>query len=89
MADPEQDRQWMDDSEFEVIGCDTGRRYCITQSKTMNVCELDKNGHTSKRWCFVPDGPITTTGDILLAQKVALETMESEALAVANKFRGT
>jgi hypothetical protein len=54
----------------------------------MNVCELDQNGHNLKRWCFVPEGRIITTGDILLAQKIGLETMELEALASANKFRG-
>ena len=34
--------------------------------------------------CFVPEGGLAP-GDILLAQKIALETMEREALALANR----
>ena len=35
------------------------------------------------KWCFVPEGTLVT-GDILLAQKIALETMESQVLKLAN-----
>jgi hypothetical protein len=80
---PEQDEQWSRDSEFEVVGCDTGARYRITNGTTMNVIELDKNGRSVKRWCFTPVGPIVQ-GDVLLAQKIALETMENYARSLAN-----
>jgi hypothetical protein len=83
---PEQKKQWMRVREFEVIGCDTGKRYRIMHSGSMNVCELDQNGLNVMRWCFVPAG-LKVTGDILLAQKIALETMEHRALAVANRCR--
>jgi hypothetical protein len=36
------------------------------------------------QWCFEPQGGLAP-GDVLLAQKIALETMEREALAVANR----
>jgi hypothetical protein len=35
-------------------------------------------------WCFVPKGSLVT-GDVMLAQKIALETFECRALAVANR----
>jgi hypothetical protein len=36
-------------------------------------------------WCFVPEGGLVA-GDVMLAQKIALETNERAALAVANRF---
>jgi hypothetical protein len=36
------------------------------------------------RWCFAPEGGLAA-GDILLAQKIALETMERKVLALANR----
>jgi len=80
---PDQERQWRSCRAFEVIGCDSGTRYRITNSATMNVQQLDPTGRSVTRWCFMPRGDLVT-GDVLLAQKIALETMESEALAVAN-----
>jgi hypothetical protein len=82
---PEQDEQWSPDSEFEVVGCDTGARYRITNGTTMNVIELDQNGRSLKRWCFTPVVPIVQ-GDLLLA-KIALETMENYARSLANSQR--
>jgi hypothetical protein len=41
-------------------------------------------GRTVVQWCFAPEGGLAP-GDILLAQKIALETMEREVLALANK----
>jgi hypothetical protein len=36
-------------------------------------------------WCFVPRDPLVA-GDVMLAQKIALETDEQGALALANNF---
>ena len=36
-------------------------------------------------YCFVPNGGLVAV-DVMLAQKIALETNERAALAVANKF---
>jgi hypothetical protein len=35
------------------------------------------------RWCFVPEGRFSTSG-VLLAQEIALETMEQQVVALAN-----
>jgi hypothetical protein len=51
----------------------------------MNVVELDHAGDSRLGWCFVPEGCLVA-GDVLLAQKIALETNESGALAVAKRF---
>jgi hypothetical protein len=80
---PEQARQWDSRGEFDVIGCDTGTRYRITRGSSMNIHQLDSAGCTIVQWCFGPEGKLVT-GDILLAQKIALETMERRALALAN-----
>jgi hypothetical protein len=44
----------------------------------MNVEELDSRGNIVAQWCFRPRGNLAV-GDVLLAQKIALETMELEA----------
>jgi hypothetical protein len=80
---PEQAEQWASQRSFEVLGCDTGTRYRITCGTAMNVHQLDQTGRRVARWCFVPKGDLVT-GDILLAQKIALETMESQVLKLAN-----
>jgi hypothetical protein len=83
---PEQDEQWSRNHEFEVVGCDTGTRYVITNGTNMNIIELDEDGRSVRRWCFTPVGQLVQ-GDMLLAQKIALETMEAHALHVANSQR--
>jgi hypothetical protein len=52
----------------------------------MNVLQLGPSGHTVAKWCFTPRGSLVK-GDMLLAQKIALETMEMKALEVANRYR--
>jgi hypothetical protein len=81
---PEQDKQWATHRQFEVIGCDTGTRYRITYAAVMNVHQLDPAGCSVAQWCFAPEGGLAP-GDILLAQKIALETMERKVLARANR----
>jgi hypothetical protein len=49
----------------------------------MNVHQLDDSGKTAAQWCFGPEGMLAV-GDVLLAQKIALETMERRALSLAN-----
>jgi hypothetical protein len=80
---PEQDEQFKSGRGFDVIGCDTGTRYRITGSVgMMNVHQLNETGARVRVWCFVPEGDLPS-GDAMLAQKIALETMERKALAVA------
>ena len=74
---------------FEVVGCDSRRRYRIynrmTHRDVTNVYELDDAGRPKVAWCFLPNARLVAA-DIMLAQKIALETNEHNALAVANGF---
>jgi hypothetical protein len=67
---------------FDVIGCQTGKRYRIYHGSGTNVIEL---GVPRTGWCFVPSDHLVA-GDVMLAQKIALETDERGALASANNF---
>jgi hypothetical protein len=51
----------------------------------MNVHEIDHTGQAVVGWCFVPCVSLVA-GDVMLAQKIALETDERGALAVAKTF---
>ena len=69
---------------FDVVGSDTGTRYRIHHGTQTNIEELSKTGHLVCKWCFVPDGELAA-GDVMLAQKIALETNERGALSVAHR----
>jgi hypothetical protein len=82
---PEQFAQYDVNSYFEVTGCHSGKRYRINHGTSMNIHELDGAGRPRVGWCFAPKGYLVA-GDVMLAQKIALETDEHHALAAANKF---
>ena len=82
---PAQLKQYETFRHFDVIGGDTGHRYRIHRSNALNVDEYGEAGEHISRWCFLPDGNLVR-GDILLAQKLALELFESDARAIANKY---
>jgi hypothetical protein len=82
---PDQQAQFDAFRHFDVIGCDTGIRYRIRHGTQTNVHEIDAEGHPTAGWCFMPSGPLVA-GDVMLAQKIALETNERAALAIANRF---
>jgi hypothetical protein len=82
---PEQFAQYDARSYFEVTGCRSGTRYRISHGTSMNIHELDGAGHPHVGWCFAPKGHLVA-GDVMLAQKIALETDERGALTVANRF---
>jgi hypothetical protein len=82
---PEQLAQYDAHNYFEVTGCHTGKRYRINHAIGANVYELDDEGRPREGWCFVPTDHLVP-GDVMLAQKIALETDERGALAVANGF---
>ena len=67
---------------FEVIGSRTGKRYRIRYNRVVNIDELDERGAQVATWCFGPEGSLPR-GDIMLAQKIALENDEDAALAIA------
>jgi len=70
---------------FDVVGCDSATVYRIHYGTQANVEQLDQHGRPLCRWCFTPVGALVA-GDVMLAQKIALEAYESAALAVANRF---
>ena len=70
---------------FDVIGGDTGKRYRIHHGRQQNIHELDAAGKVVTGLCFLPEGQLVA-GDCMLAQKIALETNERQALAVAHRF---
>jgi hypothetical protein len=70
---------------FDVVGCDSGRRYRIHYGKVTNVHQIDEAGRPVMGWCFVPSGGLVA-GDVMLVQKIALETNEQTTLVVANRF---
>jgi hypothetical protein len=82
---PEQKAQFALFRYFDVVGSPTGKKYRISLGRGTNVQEVDETGRPLMGWCFVPSGDLVP-GDIVLAQKVALETDECRALAVANRF---
>jgi hypothetical protein len=81
----EQQAQFDASRSFDVIGCDSGKRYRIHHSPGTNVHELNDAGRPIMGWCFIPSGHLAA-GDVMLAQKIALETNERAALTVANRF---
>jgi len=70
---------------FDVVGGDSGHRFRIHRAYAMNVEEYDPAGRCLCKWCFMPCGNLVQA-DILLAQKIALELFERDALAVAMNY---
>ena len=85
---PEQRAQFDAERYFDVIGCHSGKKYRIRYGSSANIDELDEAGRPRMGWCFIPSAYLVA-GDIMLAQKIALETNERGALAVANRFPRT
>ena len=88
-------REWMSPAQlarfesyghFEVTGSRTGKRYRIRYNQVVNIDELDERGAQVATWCFGPAGSLPR-GDIMLAQKIALENDEDAALAIAIRHR--
>jgi len=80
---PQQLTQYDTFGHFMVVGCDTGRCYRISRGRAFNIHELDAGAREHCTWCFAPEG--VATGDVNLAQKIALENFENRALRVANR----
>jgi hypothetical protein len=81
---PSQQDQYEHHHCFDVIGGESGNRYRIHHGDYLNVYELGPTGARLRRWCFLPVGNLPV-GDVLLAQKLALEIFEGEARAIARK----
>ena len=82
---PAQQEQFASKGYFEVVGSDSGKRYRIHAGASANVCEIDERGFLRDGLCFMPMGALPI-GDVMLAQKIALETRECEVRVVARRF---
>jgi hypothetical protein len=82
---PDQLAQFDAHNYFDVRGCHSGKRYRIRHGTQTNIYELDHAGRLQAGWCFVPKDCLVA-GDVILAQKIALETDERGALEVAQQF---
>jgi hypothetical protein len=82
---PAQQEQFARKGYFEVVGSDSGKWYRIHAGASVNVCEVDERGRPQKGLCFMPIGALPI-GDVMLAQKIALETCEREVRAMARSF---
>lgn len=85
---PLQSAQFAAKGYFEVVGGDTGKQYRIYAGASTNVCEVDENGRPTLGLCFLPLGELPV-GDVMLAQKIALESCESRAIEAARRFAPT
>jgi len=81
---PEQANQLRRTDAFEVLGGATGRRYRIRRGMLFNFDLLNEQGSRVVSYCFRPRGDALPFGDIMLAQKNALELFELETLRIAN-----
>jgi hypothetical protein len=79
---PAQSAQFEKSGYFFVVGGQTGNRYPIRNGSQLNVDQLSKKGRLMRVLCFMPKGDLVD-GDIMLAQKLALELFEADALKVA------
>ena len=82
---PAQRAHFAEKGYFEVVGGETGMQYRIYPGIMSNVCEIDEKGRPRLGLCFQTIGELPI-GDVMLAQKIALENCESSALAVARRF---
>jgi len=82
---PEQRTQFARHGYFDFVGGETGSLYRIYAAASMNVVLLDQRKKENRGLCFLPMGELPV-GDVMLAQKLALENCEPEALAVARHF---
>jgi hypothetical protein len=82
---PEQRKTFENDGHFDVVGSASKKLYRVKEGRQQNVFELDGNNREICGWCFLPQGALVA-GDVMLAQKIALETDERAALKIANRF---
>ena len=82
---PEQLAQYNAYRYFDVTGCHSGKRYRIRHGTATNILNWTRMA-AKVGWCFVPRDMLVA-GDVMLAQKIALETDEGTALAVAGGLR--
>ncbi len=81
----QQRRQYIRDRHFDVIGGTSGTHYRLWHCFQQNIEELDQDGRRRCIRCFHPRETLVV-GDVLLAQKTALELFEPEAIRIAHCY---
>ena len=84
---PAQRTEFARSSTFKVRG-ESGQQYRITYGTTSNVEVLGPSGTVARRLCAIPAGDLPIPA-VMLAQKLMLETQESEFLRIAAQGPGT
>jgi hypothetical protein len=87
---PDQLERFNQDGKFAVVGSKSKNKYWITDGGTShNVVRINpKTNRSAERLCFVPVDA-SARGDVMLAQKIMLETDEPQALKIANRYAVT
>ncbi len=85
VGSPEQRSEFDELGYFHVFGCVTGNKYRIHPGSYANVLEIGEDDTPKAGLCFLPKGRLVP-GDVMLAQKITLETSECVAIAVAHRF---
>jgi len=81
---PNQLWQFNRENTFDVVGNSTYTRYTIRTGTQLNI------SFRGARMCVVPKGAASSMpGDVMLAQKIALETNEEETRELAHYARDT
>lgn len=70
---------------FDVTGGESGRRYRLWHRSHQNIEAFDAHGNRQCLLCFHPRETLPG-GDVMLAQKTALELFESEILKIAHRY---
>ena len=78
------ERKTMEKMAALVVRSQTGRTFRLRRSRSRNVDEMDADGNVIARFCIHPQDHMPH-GDLLLAQKLMLETDEAEFLRIANR----
>jgi hypothetical protein len=79
-----QRQQYVNNGYFDVIGGHSGKRYRIWHCFQQNIEELDAPRSRPRIWCFHPQSLVL--GDVMLAQKTALELFETDAMRIAHVY---
>ena len=80
-----QQEQYLKSRSFTVKGGTTGCTYLIARGRVMNIYRLGRCGEKREHLCFHITY-VLPVADNMLAQKIMLESSETEALEIANKW---
>src|SRR5258708_19707900 len=82
---PEQRAQFDAQRYFDVVGCDSGKRYRIHYGAITNVHEIDDHNRLLVALCFLPEGPLVA-GAGLLSQKLPPQPSHPAPFPVTHTF---